>query len=306
MKLNIDVGGLSLPNPTILAAGILGTTGASLKRVASMGAGAVVTKSIGIEPKLGHHNPSLIKLECGYLNAMGLPNPSYKEFLGELEIAKEAGVPVVASVFGANEAEFAEVASGLPGASAYELNISCPHAKGYGMQVGTDPALVKSITSAVKKAVKAPVWVKLTPNVTDITLIGNAAQEGGADAVVAVNTLKAMAIDINSGYPILGNINGGLSGPAIKPVAVRCVYELSGALDIPVIGAGGVSTWADAIEFLMAGASAVEIGSAVYDDIGVFASVSMGLSDYLDRNNIVLKDLIGLSHRVVKHEADKC
>jgi dihydroorotate dehydrogenase (NAD+) catalytic subunit len=306
MKLNTDVGGLNLPNPTILAAGILGTTGASLKRVASMGAGAVVTKSIGIEPKTGHHGPSLIKLECGYLNAMGLPNPSYKEFLQELEVAKEAEVPVIASIFGAGEAEFAEVAAGLPGASAYELNVSCPHAKGYGMQVGTDPVLVKNITSAVKKVVKAPVWVKLTPNVTDITSVGRAAQEGGADAVVAVNTLKAMAIDINTGYPILGNINGGLSGPAIKPVAVRCIHELYGVLDIPIIGAGGVSTWADAVELIMAGASAVEIGSAVYDDLGVFASVSMGLSDYLDRKNMKLKDLIGLSHRVVKHEADKC
>ncbi len=148
--------------------------------------------------------------------------------------------------------------------------------------------------------------MKLTPNVTDITAIGKAAQEGGADAVVAVNTLKAMAIDINTGYPILGNVTGGLSGPAIKPVAIRCVHELYGALDIPVIGAGGVSNWADAVEFMMAGASAVEIGSAVYDDIGIFAAVSMGLSDYLDRHNMTLKDLIGLSHRVVKHEADQC
>ncbi len=306
MKLTIEAGGLKLSNPTILAAGILGTTGASLKRVASMGAGAVVTKSIGIEPKYGHPNPSLVKLECGYINAMGLPNPSYKEFLQELEVAKGSGVPVIASIFGANEAEFREIALGLPGASAYELNVSCPHAKGYGMQVGTDPALVKSITQSVKGAVKAPVWVKLTPNVTDITAIGIAAQEGGADAVVAVNTLKAMAIDINTGYPLLGNGTGGLSGPAIKPVAIRCVHELYSELDIPVIGAGGVSNWADAVEFMMAGACAVELGSAVYEDIGVFASVSMGLSDYLDRHHMELKDLIGLSHRVVKHEADQC
>ncbi len=295
-----------MQNPTILAAGILGTTGASLKRVASMGAGAVVTKSIGVEPKYGHPNPSLVKLECGYINAMGLPNPSYKEFLQELNIAREAGVPVIASIFGATEAEFKEVAQGLPGASAYELNVSCPHTSGYGMQVGTDPALVRSITKAVKGVVKAPVWIKLTPNVTDITSIGRAAQEGGADAVVAINTLKALAIDVDSGYPILGNVRGGLSGPSIKPVALRCVYDLFEALDIPVIGAGGISNWADAVEFMMAGATALEIGSAVYDDIGIFAAVSMGLSDYLDRKSMKLKDLIGLSHRVVKHEADQC
>jgi dihydroorotate dehydrogenase (NAD+) catalytic subunit len=188
----------------------------------------------------------------------------------------------------------------LPGAAAYELNVSCPHAKGYGMQLGTDCGLVTQITSAVKDATKAPVWVKLTPNVTDIRDIGLAAQEGGADAVVAINTLKAMAIDIETGYPVLGNINGGLSGPAIKPVAIKCVYDLYGELDIPVIGAGGVSNWADAVEFMMAGATAVEIGSAVYDDIGVFASVSMGLSDYLDRHHLTLEDLTGMSHKVVR------
>jgi dihydroorotate dehydrogenase (NAD+) catalytic subunit len=300
MKLTTEIGSLTLSNPTILAAGILGTTGASLKRVAATGAGALVTKSIGIEPKFGHHNPSLIKLEHGYLNAMGLPNPAYKEFLQELNIAKESNVPVIASIFGATADEFVEVAKGLPGAAAYELNVSCPHAKGYGMQLGTDPALVKSVTKAVKDATKAQVWVKLTPNVTDIRDIGLAAQEGGADAVVAINTLKAMAIDIETGYPLLGNINGGLSGPAIKPVAVKCVYDLYSELDIPVIGAGGVSNWADAVELMMAGATAVEIGSAVYDDISIFASVSMGLSDYLDRHHLQLTDLVGLSHRMVK------
>lgn len=300
MKLTTEIGSLTLSNPTILAAGILGTTGASLKRIAATGAGAVVTKSIGTEPKFGHHNPSLIKLEHGYLNAMGLPNPAYKEFLPELNIAKESNVPVVASIFGATAQEFVEVAQGLPGAAAYELNVSCPHAKGYGMQLGTDPALVKSVTKAVKDATKAPVWVKLTPNVTDIRDIGLAAQEGGADAVVAINTLKAMAIDLETGYPILGNINGGLSGPAIKPVAVKCVYDLYSELDIPVIGAGGVSNWADAVELMMAGATAVEIGSAVYDDVSIFASVSMGISDYMDRHKLRLEDLVGMSHKVVK------
>ena len=265
-----------------------------------MGAGAVVTKSIGTEPKLGHHNPSMIRLEEGYINAMGLPNPSYGEFRQELAIAKEAGVPVIASIFGATPEEFTAVANGLPGADAYELNVSCPHAKGYGMQCGTDPELVKAITKAVKATVKVPVWVKLTPNVTDIKPIGLAAQEGGADAVVASNTLKAMAIDINTGWPILGNRSGGLSGPAVKPVAVKCVYDLYEVLDIPVIGVGGISNWADAIEFMMAGACAVEIGSAVYEDIGIFASVAMGISDYLDRKNMQLEDIIGRAHRVVK------
>jgi dihydroorotate dehydrogenase (subfamily 1) family protein len=297
MKTECEAGGLKLSNPTILAAGIMGTTGASLKRIASIGAGAVVTKSIGVQPKYGHPNPTMVVLQGGYINAMGLPNPSYKEFTRELEVAKESRVPVVASIFGATAGEFVEIARGLPGADAYELNVSCPHAIGYGMQVGTDPALVKSITAAVKDAVKVPVWVKLTPNVTDIREIGLAAQEGGADAVVAINTLKAMAIDVDTGYPILGNVHGGLSGPAIKPVAVRCVYDLYDALEIPVIGAGGVSNWADAVEMMMAGACAVEIGSAVYEDTGVFAATAMGISDYLDRKGLKLKDIVGMSHK---------
>jgi dihydroorotate dehydrogenase (NAD+) catalytic subunit len=300
MKVECEAGGLKLSNPTILAAGIMGTTGASLKRIVGLGAGAVITKSIGIEPKYGHHNPTMVALECGYINAMGLPNPSYKEFSRELKVAKEASAPVIASIFGATADEFTEIARGLPGADAYELNVSCPHAIGYGMQVGTDPALVKSITKAVKSAVSVPVWVKLTPNVTDIREIGLAAQEGGADAVVAINTLKAMAIDVDTGYPILGNVHGGLSGPAIKPVAVRCVYDLYDALEIPVIGVGGVSNWADAVEMMMAGACAVEIGSAVHEDPGVFAAATLGISDYLDRKGLQLKDIVGMSHGVRK------
>jgi len=300
MKVECEAGGLKLSNPTILAAGIMGTTGASLKRIVGLGAGAVITKSIGIEPKYGHHNPTMVALECGYINAMGLPNPSYKEFSRELKVAKEASAPVIASIFGATADEFTEIARGLPGADAYELNVSCPHAIGYGMQVGTDPALVKSITKAVKSAVSVPVWVKLTPNVTDIREIGLAAQEGGADAVVAINTLKAMAIDVDTGYPILGNVHGGLSGPAIKPVAVRCVYDLYDALEIPVIGVGGVSSWADAVEMMMAGACAVEIGSAVHEDPGVFAAATLGISDYLDRKGLQLKDIVGMSHGVRK------
>src|SRR5574344_1500126 len=172
--------GLKLKNPTILAAGILGTTGASLCRVAHEGgAGAVVTKSIGPMPKTGHPNPSMDKLDCGCLNAMGLPNPSYPSFFQELEIAKkDAGVPVISSIFGGNPAEFKEVAEGLLPAKpdAFELNVSCPHAEGYGAAVGSNPCLVEAITAAVKDIVNVPVWVKLTPNVSDITCIGNAAE----------------------------------------------------------------------------------------------------------------------------------
>ncbi|MCL7414445.1 MAG: dihydroorotate dehydrogenase [ANME-2 cluster archaeon] len=297
--LSIELTGMGMKNPTILAAGVLGTTGSSLKRVANSGAGAVVTKSIGIEPKPGHPNPTMFKLECGFLNAMGLPNPSYKEFRGELDTAKESGVPVIASVFGAHPDEFSKIIDGLDGADAYELNVSCPHASGYGAVVGTDPLLVEEITRAAKQTANAPVWVKLTPNVTDIVAIGEAAQRGGADAVVAINTVRSMAIDIHSGYPILGNLYGGLSGPAIHPVAVKCVYDLYQALDIPVIGVGGIANYQDAVEMMMAGACAVQIGSAIYDSISVFDDVTMGLSEYLVSHGLVLDDIIGLAHRKV-------
>lgn len=296
--------GLELKNPVILAAGILGTTGASLCRVAREGgAGAVVTKSIGPVPKTGHPNPSMVRLECGFLNAMGLPNPSYPGFLQELEIAKkDSGVPVIASIFGGTAAEFTEVAEGLlPGnPDAFELNVSCPHAEGYGAAVGSSPCLVESITTAVKDVSNVPVWVKLTPNVSDITCIGSAAESGGADAVVAINTLKGMAIDIESGYPVLGNRSGGLSGKAVKPVAVKCVYDLYSALEIPVIGVGGISSWQDALEMMMAGASAVQVGSAVYDRLDIFSEIGTGIEAFLQRKGFSdVKRLIGLSHEMI-------
>jgi len=301
--ISIQLTGLELRNPTILAAGILGTTGASLKRMAGEGAGAVVTKSIGSEPKEGHPNPTMLKLDYGFLNAMGLPNPSYRDFREELTIASEGGVPVIASVFGAHPEEFAEIISGLESASArvsaYELNVSCPHASGYGTVVGTDPVLVEEITRAAKQTTNAPVWVKLTPNVTDIVEIGEAASRGGADAVVAINTVRGMAIDIHSGYPILGNLYGGLSGSAIRPVAVKCVYDLYEALDIPVIGVGGIGSWQDAVEMMMAGASAVQVGSAVYDNINIFSEITSGLSAYLKANDYCPDDITGLAHRKV-------
>ncbi len=289
--------GLRLKNPLMLAAGIMGTTGSSLKRAAEGGAGAVVTKSIGIVPKSGHSNPSMVEVDCGYLNAMGLPNPSYKNFQSEIDMAREGEVPVIASIFGASADEFSEIAGSLR-ADAFELNVSCPHACGYGAQVGSDPALVEEITKAIKNATSSPVWIKLTPNVTDIKSIGLAAQCGGADAVVAINTVRAMAIDIESGYPILGNKFGGLSGRAIKPIAITCVYDLYEALQIPVIGVGGISDWRDAVEFFMAGARAVQIGSAVGNNINIFNDISSCMEAFLEEKEWTLEDIYGMAHEV--------
>ena len=294
--LSLKLTGIPLKNPFILAAGIMGTTGGSMKRIAQAGAGGVVTKSIGLEPKSGHSNPSMVEVDCGYLNAMGLPNPSYKNFQQEIDTAKEGGVPVIASIFGGCALDFSQIASAIH-ADAFELNVSCPHAHGYGAEIGTDPTLVEDITSAVKNTVDMPVLVKLTPNVTNIKSIGLAAQRGGADAVVAINTVRAMAIDIESGYPILGNKFGGISGRAIKPVAVKNVYDLYEALDIPIIGVGGIFDWKDAIEFIMAGAQAVEIGSAVGNNINIFKDISSDIEAFLLRKEWTLKDIYGMAHQ---------
>ena len=294
-SLSGKVGGLSLRNPIMLAAGILGTSGSSLKRAALAGAGCVVTKSIGIEPRDGHPGPTIVQVDCGFLNAMGLPNPGYREFQEEINLARLGGVPVVASIFGAAE-DFGEIALSLK-ADAFELNLSCPHAKCFGAELGRHPEIVEAVTRDVKEKAEVPVWVKLTPNTADIVELGLAAQDGGADAVVAINTLKGMAIDIEMGIPILGNSFGGLSGPAIKPVAVKCVYDLSANLKIPVIGVGGVSSWQDAVEMIMAGAYGVQVGTALYRGYEVIHNITEGLLRYLERKSLTLEELRGMAQR---------
>jgi dihydroorotate dehydrogenase (NAD+) catalytic subunit len=255
-----------------------------------LGAGGVVTKSIGPAPKEGHAGPCLVVLEDGLMNAMGLPNPS-KDFVEELTgLAKK---PVVVSIFGGNPEEFAEVASWFRGkAAGFELNLSCPHAEGYGAAIGSDPALVEACTRAVSKT-GVPTWVKLTPNVTDITAIGRAAEKGGAGAIVAINTVKAMRISTGLRRPVLGHGFGGLSGPAIFPVAVRCVYELYEAVKVPIIGCGGVSSADNVIEMMMAGASAVEIGSAVHGDVNVFDSIK---KDLYAKDGLEPAGIVGCAH----------
>jgi len=286
----VTVGGVTLDNHLLLAAGVLGTTGASLSRILAQGAGGVVTKSIGPVPKDGHAGPCVTLLDNGVLNALGLPNPS-REFTGELSAL--GNKPVIVSIFGGNPGEFAEVAGWFKGmAAGVELNLSCPHAEGYGAAIGVDPDLVEKCSRAVS-TLGMPTWVKLTPNVTDITAIGKAAERGGASAIVAINTVKAMRISTGLRRPVLGNRYGGLSGEAIFPVAVRCVYELYEACKIPIIGCGGISTAENVIEMLMAGARAVEIGSAVQRDIGVFESIK---KDLYAKKGVEPEEIVGCAH----------
>ena len=270
----VSAGGVDLANHLVLAAGILGTTGSSIRRVLEGGAGGAVTKSIGPVASDGHPGPCVVELEDGLLNAMGLPNPS-RDFGAELSPLK--GTPVVVSVFGGTPEEFREVASWFRDlAAGFELNLSCPHADGYGAAIGTEPGVVESCTRAVA-SLGLPTWVKLTPNVADLVGIGQAAQRGGATAIVAINTVRAMRISTELRQPVLGNRYGGLSGKAIFPIAVRCVYELYEAVDIPVIGVGGITTAEDVIEMMMAGACAVEIGTAVRGNPAIFREIASGL-----------------------------
>ena len=299
IELNIEIGKITLNNPTMLAAGIMGSAASSLRRIMSCGAGAVVTKSIGLLSREGHPGPVLAEVPGGYLNALGLPNMGLA-FLDELETLStaEERKPIIVSLFGNCPDDFVELAETFcQYADALELNLSCPHAQGFGVEVGSDPAAVKAITNSVSKHVDIPVWVKLTPNVTDITVLGQAAEKGGADAVVAINTVKAMAIDVEGARPVLGNVFGGLSGSAIKPIAVKCVYDLYSALTIPVIGVGGISNYEDALEFLMAGARAVQIGSAVARNLSVFEDVAVGIDRYLSTKRLSFEDVVGIAHK---------
>ncbi len=299
--LSISFAGLKLANPTILASGILGYSTASLSRMAKGGAGAVVTKSVGIEPRVGYSNPTVVQAEAGLINAMGLPNPGIDVYAEEIKFSKTIlHVPVIVSVFGYSAEEYATVAKKAvnAGADAIELNVSCPHVRQTGAEIGQSPKFLSEVVLQVKAAINKPLIVKLSPNVSDIAALARTAVESGADALTAVNTLKAMAIDSETTLPLLSNVKGGLSGPAVKPVALRCVYDIHEALnDIPIIGCGGISSWQDAVEFFLAGASAVQIGTAVAVDAEVFQTINKGVEVYLRRKHFrSVKEIVGLAH----------
>ncbi|UCC58421.1 MAG: dihydroorotate dehydrogenase [Candidatus Bathyarchaeum sp.] len=300
-RLVTELCGLELANPTMLAAGILGYTESSMKSIIEAGAGAVVTKSLGLEPRNGYPNPTVVQVDCGLLNAMGLPNPGINYFSEELKELKNTGVPIIVSIYGFSSKEFAKVAETAVslGADALELNVSCPHVEKGGAEIGCDASLLAEVVGEVKKRVDRPVFVKLTPNVADIGAMAGAAVEAGADAITAINTVKAMAIEVETARPLLANKFGGLSGPAIKPIAVRAVYDVYRTVDVPVIGCGGITSWQDVVEFMLAGASAVQIGTAIaYKGLDIFKSVTRGINTYLKKKGYKnIKEIVGLAHK---------
>lgn len=299
--LSTTIAGLTLANPTMLASGILGYSAESLNRMAKAGAGAVVTKSVGNSPRMGYANPTIVAAESGIINAMGLPNPGIDVYSEEIHFSKTIlNVPLIVSVFGYTAEDYAAVATKAiaAGADAIELNVSCPHVKQTGAEIGQSPKLLSEVVLKTKDAINKPLIVKLSPNVADITVLAQAAVEGGADALTAVNTVKAMAIDAETMMPILANMRGGLSGAAIKPVALRYVYDIAESFDVPIIGCGGVTNWQDAVEFFLAGASAVQVGTAVAENPEVFSAINRGVEVYLRRKNKrSVAEIVGLAQR---------
>ncbi|OPY23963.1 MAG: dihydroorotate dehydrogenase 1B [Methanobacterium sp. PtaU1.Bin242] len=298
--LETEICNIKMKNPTMLAAGVLGSTAASLNWAARNGAGAVVTKSFGLQPNKGYPNPTTVEVTGGFINAIGLSNPGVDSFKGEIE-KLERSVPTVASIYGATPTEFSNVAAQVDDmVDMIELNVSCPHASGgCGASIGQDPVLTAEVVKAVKKTVESHVSVKLTPNVTDIVEIALNSQKAGCDALTLINSLgPGMRIDLETARPILHNKFGGLSGPAIKPIALRCVYDVFETVNVPIIGVGGIRDYKDVVEFLFAGASCVQIGTAIYyEGLDVFKNINNGLLKYMTRKGYhKTAEMVGEAH----------
>lgn len=265
--LAVSLGRLRLPNPIMVASGTFGYAREMVGFVDLARLGGIVPKTITPQPRRGNEPWRTIETPSGLLNSIGLDNDGVDAFLTrQLPFLVGCGAPIVVSIAGANAEEFVSLArrlDGVPGIAALELNVSCPNVS-HGVDLGTDPATCRGLVAGVRAATALPVIAKLTPNVTDIVAVARGAAEGGADAVTLINTLQGMAVDWRRRRPLLGNVVGGLSGPAIKPVALRCVHQVHRAVGIPIIGVGGIMTIDDCMEFFVAGASAVQIGTASF------------------------------------------
>jgi dihydroorotate dehydrogenase (NAD+) catalytic subunit len=301
--LKAELAGVKLSNPTILASGIMGVSGASLSFAAKNGAGAVTSKSISLEPRKGHPNPVILTYGQGMLNAVGLSNAGIKDSLPEIEYAvKNAGVPVIASLVEFKAENFGPLAKEISKANPalIEINLSCPNVESeFGKPFSHDPAAAEWATRAAKRNTKIPVFVKLSPNAPDLVEVARAVKSAGADGITAINTAgPGMQIDIFARRPVLSNRCGGVSGPAIKPIAVKCIYDIYKETKLPIIGTGGATTGADAVEFIMAGASAVGIGSGIYyRGINIFQKVCKEMQEFMDKEGFSsVKDMRGIAH----------
>ena len=295
-----SIGQIQLDRPVMLASGILGISLDVFNRLYRSGAGAVVTKSLSKEPWEGYPNPTIFSVKGdGWINAVGLSNPGAPNFAKIIESNQD--VPIIVSLVGSIPEDFEMMIKEFENCkvTAYELNLSCPHVAKVGLEVGDDPELVKKIVTAVKNSTNIPVIAKVGLGTTHYLNTVGTAIDSGIDAITAINTVRAMAIDVETKRPILSNKFGGLSGTPIKPIALRCVYEISSKYNIPIIGCGGISTWEDAVEFFLAGASAIQIGSAIGDNwIDVFSDINNGIISYMERNGFSkIEDMVGIAKK---------
>ncbi len=296
--LRVSIGSLKLRNPVMTASGTFGYAREFEPYVNLHHLGAVVVKGISLEPRAGNPPPRIVETACGMLNAIGLENVGVTRFIKEkMSSLQDVNVPVIVNILGDSLDEYGEIAGrlqGVPGIAGIEVNISCPNVKKGGVAFGTVPEMAASVTEAVKAESSVPVVVKLSPNVSDITVIAKAVEDAGADAVSLINTLIGMAIDHKSRKPRIANVIGGLSGPAIKPVALRMVYQVSQAVSIPVIGIGGIESWQDVVEFMLAGATAVQIGTANFINPRASEDAVEGLTRYVNDEKLdSIRDIIG-------------
>ncbi len=297
-NLAVDIAGIHLRNPVMPASGTFGYGEEYATYLDLEGIGAIITKGLSLKPKAGNPTPRIAETISGMLNAIGLQNVGVDAFIKyKLPFLREINTPVIVNFFGNTLEEYGEVAerlSDIPEVAGVELNISCPNVKKGGIVFGTDPRAASEVVALVRKNISKPLIVKLTPNVTDITVTARAVEDAGADAISCINTLTGMAVDVRTRRPRLANTTGGLSGPAIRPIAVRMVHQVAQAVKIPVIGVGGIMRAMDALEFLIVGATAVQVGTANFVDPGAMAGIVAGIEEFCIEEGISdVRELIG-------------
>ncbi|MDK2784388.1 MAG: dihydroorotate dehydrogenase catalytic subunit [Bacillota bacterium] len=295
--LGVEICDLKLKNPVMPSSGSFGLPGYE-EYMDLNGLGALVVKSITLHPRAGNPPPRIAETTAGMLNAVGIQNPGVKWFIkNDLQRLRRFTPPLIVSIAGTTVEEFAQATELLEkeeGIAAYEINVSCPNIEAGGRAFGMSAAATQAVVAAVKERTRRPIFTKLTPNVTDIVEIAQAAVEAGSDGLTLINTLLGMAIDVKLRRPVLANVFGGLSGPAIKPVALRCVYQVAQAVKVPIIGTGGISSATDVLEFLLAGASAVQVGTANIVDPYIMPKIIADLEKYLEENNAAsVREYIG-------------
>jgi dihydroorotate dehydrogenase (NAD+) catalytic subunit len=296
--MTVEVAGIKMRNPVMTASGTFGYGAEFADYLDLESIGAMITKGLSLRPKAGNPTPRIVETPGGMLNAIGLQNVGVDAFIAQkLPYLSKVATPVIVNLYGNTLEEYGEVAArldGLPGVAGIEVNISCPNVKQGGIVFGTDPAAAQEVVRLVKRNTSKPMIVKLSPNVTDVVLMARACADAGADALSLINTLTGMAIDLDRRRPVLANITGGLSGPAIKPVALRMVWQVAKCVQIPIIGIGGIMNARDALEFILAGASAVQVGTASFLDPSAAQTIARDMEQYLvDKGIGSVSSLIG-------------